>query len=74
MTVSTMIEEIRQMPREDLIQLMQAILDQMSSETMTLTEEEKAELDRRIVADDAHPEEGVPWAEVLREARARHGR
>ncbi len=74
MTMSNMMNEIRRLPREDLMLLMQAILDEMSSQSLTLTDEQKEELDRRIADDDARPDEGEAWDDVLRDARARHGR
>ena len=36
-----------------------------------LSPEHLADLQRRIDEDDANPEEGTPWEEVKREARAR---
>jgi putative addiction module component (TIGR02574 family) len=36
-----------------------------------LTEEQKAELDRRIAEADADPDGGIPWVQVRDEALAR---
>ena len=39
-----------------------------------LTDEQRAELDRRVADDDAFPEDVVPWDEIKAEVRARLGR
>ena len=39
-----------------------------------LTEMQRAELDRRIVDDDAFPDDVVPWDEIKASARSRLGR
>lgn len=76
MTMTAMIEAVRHMTHQDRIQLMHVILDEMASESdsFSLTDDEKAELDHRIADDDAHPDEGVALEDALRAARARHGR
>lgn len=38
-----------------------------------LTDEQRAELDRRVADDDSFPEDVVPWDEVKASARARFG-
>lgn len=46
------------------------------AESFKLTPEQKAELDRRVADLHAHPERGIPWAEVKRQVRQklRHAR
>lgn len=39
-----------------------------------LTEQQRAELDRRVAEDDASPDDVVPWDEIKASARARLGR
>ena len=39
-----------------------------------LTDEQRAELDRRVADDDSFPEDVVPWDEVKASARSRLGR
>jgi putative addiction module component (TIGR02574 family) len=44
------------------------------AKTFPLTEEQRAELDRRVADDDSFPEDVVPWDEIKAEVRARLGR
>ena len=39
-----------------------------------LTEEQRAELDRRVADDEAFPDDVMPWEEVKATIRARFGR
>lgn len=39
-----------------------------------LTDEQRAELDRRVADDDAFPDDVVPWDEVKASVRSRLGR
>ena len=43
-------------------------------ERQPLTETQRAELERRIAAADAHPERAIPWEQIRAEAKARTGR
>ena len=63
---------IRAMPIPQRIELVQEILDSIAVDTRkpTLGDELMAELDRRLEADEANPEAGVPWEQV--EAAAAH--
>ena len=38
-----------------------------------LTDDQKAELDRRIAEHDADPDSAIPWEEVLEDLRNRKG-
>ena len=42
--------------------------------TFSLTDEQRAELDRRVADDDSFPEDVVPWDEVKAAVRSRLGR
>jgi putative addiction module component (TIGR02574 family) len=44
------------------------------TKTFPLTEEQRAELDRRVADDDAFPDDLVPWDEVKAAIRARLAR
>ena len=68
---------IRELNEEDQRRIAETIWSEFmedSDDQFELTEEMKAELDRRIAEDDANPDEGVPWEQVRDEARARRGR
>lgn len=69
---------IRSLDERDRLRLAEAIWQEVdeseANAPVCLTDEQKAELDRRIADDDAHPDDGVPWDQVLSAARARHGR
>jgi putative addiction module component (TIGR02574 family) len=54
------------MPLGERIQLVVAICDSIDAEEsrFELTEELKQELDRRIAACEASPDDGIPWEEV----------
>lgn len=58
---------------EDRLALAQQLWDSVAAdlEHQPLTPAQRAELERRIAAADANPEEGVPWEQVRAEARAR---
>jgi putative addiction module component (TIGR02574 family) len=44
------------------------------AKTFPLTDEQRAELDRRIADDESFPDDVVPWDEVKAAARSRLGR
>lgn len=44
------------------------------AKSFPLSDEQRAELDRRVSDDDAFPEDVVPWDEVKATVRARLGR
>ena len=64
---------IRAMPIPQRIELVQEILDSIAVDTRkpTLGDELIAELDRRLEADEANPEAGVPWEQVEAAALAK---
>jgi putative addiction module component (TIGR02574 family) len=64
---------IAQMSVEDRLELVQQIWDSIAAEMekQALTAAQRAELERRVAAADANPEESVPWEVVRAEAQAR---
>ena len=46
----------------------------VDAKSFPLTDEQRAELDRRVADDDAFPEDVVPWDEVKAATRSRLGR
>jgi putative addiction module component (TIGR02574 family) len=46
----------------------------LDTRSFPLTDAQRAELDRRVVEDDAFPDDVVPWDTVKAAARARMGR
>ncbi len=58
--------EIRKLPVSDRMRLAEQIWDSITEdcETVELSEDQKAELDRRISRHETHPDDGKPWPEV----------
>lgn len=73
MDLATALAQIRAMNMDDRIRLVEAIWDEIASDSASaaLTEAQKEELDRRLADDDAHPDDGVPWDVIRAEARSR---
>ena len=46
----------------------------VDAKTFPLSEQQRAELDRRVAEDDAFPDDVMPWEEIKASARARLGR
>lgn len=67
------LEPILALPPADRLRIAQQILNSISEENtpVTLTDDEKAELVRRVDAFRANPSSGVPWEEVEAAALAR---
>ena len=76
MTSTIDIDAIRELPVQQRIELAHIILDSIAADTERpkLSDEFKAELDRRVEADEANPEAGVPWEQVEAAALARAGK
>jgi putative addiction module component (TIGR02574 family) len=76
MDLQTVLHEIDSWPVEDRIRLMGEIWDSLHDQGYEpeLSDELKAELDRRVAELDAHPDDVVPWQEVLDRAWRRFGR
>jgi putative addiction module component (TIGR02574 family) len=64
---------IDKMSIEDRLSLAQQLWDSVATELeqQPLTPAQRAELERRVAAADANPDEGVPWEIIRAEARAR---
>jgi putative addiction module component (TIGR02574 family) len=58
---------------DERIALVQAIWDSIAAEVerAPLTDEQKAEIDRRLAAHRANPQAAIPWEQVEAEALAR---
>jgi putative addiction module component (TIGR02574 family) len=61
--VSATIQELRQLPIPERIQLVKELWDSIAEESpaIDLSLEQIAELDRRLDALEAQPESGTPW-------------
>lgn len=71
MTVRQTLAEIKTWPVEERLDLVQAVWDSIAEqpESLPISDELRAELDRRIAEDDAHPDDVVTWEETLRALR-----
>jgi putative addiction module component (TIGR02574 family) len=60
------IAEILELPVDERIRLVELIWDSIAAlpESVPLSDEQKAELDRRLAEFEADPEGGIPWEEV----------
>jgi putative addiction module component (TIGR02574 family) len=69
----TVLTETESWPVEDRIRLLHELWDRLVDRGYEpeLTEEQKAELDRRLAEDDAAPDDIVSWEEVKAQALAR---
>jgi len=76
MNAQTALKEILALPEEERRWLVEEIAATLPGPAVDfeLTEEEKAELDRRVADMHAYPEKGIPWKEVKRQVlkRLRH--
>jgi len=66
MDYQSVLNEVESWPIDDRLRLVQDVWDQLADQGYEpeLTEEMKAELDRRIEEMDRNPGAGVPWEEV----------
>jgi putative addiction module component (TIGR02574 family) len=73
MEFDTVLTEVDAWPVGDRIRLMNELWDRLVDQghETELSEEMKAELDRRLAEDDAEPDDVVSWAEVKAQALAR---
>ena len=68
-------DQIMRLPTEEKIDLVMDVWNSISSDEFPpLTEEQKAELDRRLAEYEAHPEQALPWDEVYARLQARYGK
>jgi putative addiction module component (TIGR02574 family) len=73
MDVQTVLAEISDLSVEERLRLIGAIWDGIEAEIdhLPLEPSLRAELERRVAADDAAPERAVPWRDVKQQALAR---
>ena len=71
--MNTQLSEILQLSVAERIQLVEDIWDSIAvvPEAVSLTEEQKAELDRRLESYRANPKEGISWQELKDKLRQR---
>jgi len=64
--MSTSIDELRKLPLPERLELVEDLWDTIAADAgkLLLTEAQVAELDRRLAAHDADPNEGVSWPEL----------
>jgi putative addiction module component (TIGR02574 family) len=68
MDLQTVLQEVDSWPVEERLRLVEAVWDQLLDAGVQpeLTEAQRAELDRRVAALAANPEDVVPWEDVQR--------
>lgn len=61
--------QILELSVDERIQLVQDIWDSIAAmpEVLSLTEEQREELDRRLASYEENPEEGMPWEEFRKQ-------
>lgn len=76
MEFQAVLDAVRAWPVDDQVKLVDRIQDELLSQDddSELPPELMQELDRRIAEVEANPSDGIPWEQVLAEARARHKR
>lgn len=69
----TLLAEIMRLPEDERRELMDEVWETLPPEEydFSLTEEQAAELDRRMEEHERNPESSVPWEVVLAELRSR---
>ena len=72
-TQSAQLTEILQLSIAERIQLVEDIWDSIATvpEAIALTEEQQAELNRRLEAYQANPNEGISWNDLKEKLRQR---
>lgn len=73
MSLSQLLSQIRALSLEERIRLVQAVWDDIAAEqpTIELSDSFKAELNRRIAADEVDPTRAVSWEDVQAQAERR---
>jgi putative addiction module component (TIGR02574 family) len=73
MDLQTVLTEVESWPIEDRIQLVQEVWDRLVGQGHEpgISDELKAELDRRLAAHRVNPGAAIPWEQVEAEALAR---
>jgi putative addiction module component (TIGR02574 family) len=73
MDFATTLTAIRAMNIDDRIRLVQAVWDEIAADNQaaTVSEEQRQELERRLLDDETNPDDVVPWETIKAEARSR---
>jgi putative addiction module component (TIGR02574 family) len=76
MDLQSVLAQVESWPVKDRLRLMEQIWDGLlgQGDEPGLSEDQKAEIDRRLAEDDASPDDVVAWEEVRAEALRRAGR
>jgi putative addiction module component (TIGR02574 family) len=76
MDLQSVLTVVESWPVEDRLRLVEAVWDGIADQDYgpELTDEIKAELDRRIAELDRNPDAGVPWEEVKARVLGRLGK
>jgi putative addiction module component (TIGR02574 family) len=70
--VAHTIDELRALSIDDRLKVVEAVWDSLPEEAaMPLTPEQRAELDRRLDAYEANPDQLLTWDQVLEQLRGR---
>jgi putative addiction module component (TIGR02574 family) len=71
--MSISIDELRKLPLPERLELVEELWDSIAADSANLemTQEQAAELDRRLAEHDANPDEGVSWSELRDRLRQR---
>lgn len=69
--MSAELKDILELSVAERIQLVEDIWDSIAAvpESISLTEYERQEIDRRLEAHDQNPDEGIPWDELKKKVR-----
>jgi putative addiction module component (TIGR02574 family) len=66
MSKVTLLDQLMQLPPEERVEIAYQLLDSVpqAADELELTEEQKAELDRRMAEHEADPSGAIPYEEV----------
>ncbi|MAT72947.1 MAG: toxin [Planctomycetaceae bacterium] len=71
MNLNQTLTELTALPLDDRLRVVESLWNSMGpEEPVTLSPEQRAELDRRIAAHEANPDELLSWDQVLDRLRA----
>jgi putative addiction module component (TIGR02574 family) len=72
LSYESVLADASRLPVADRIQLVEAVWDSLPKETATpVSAEQRAELNRRLDAYEANPEDVLTWDQVLEQLRGR---
>ncbi len=64
-------EELFKLSAAERLKLLEELWDSIADDDLALTDEQREDLDRRLVEADADPTGGSPWEEVRERVRRR---